>query len=97
VEHGFPGNRAGSVRVVGKRSRGTLTVQVLDDGAGLPEKFSVDNSDRLGLQIVRTLLEAELDASLELTGRGPSQPGTAVTLRVPVNRRERARGADGAG
>jgi two-component sensor histidine kinase len=89
VEHGFPGNRAGSVRVVGERSRGTLTVQVLDDGAGLPEKFSIDNSDRLGLQIVRTLVEAELDASLELAGRGPAQPGTAVTLRVPVNRRER--------
>jgi len=98
VEHGFPGNRGGSVRVVGKRSRGTLTVQILDDGAGLPEKFSVDNSDRLGLQIVRTLVEAELNASLELAGRGPSQPGTAVTLRVPVNRRERAREADdGAG
>jgi len=89
VEHGFPGTRGGSVRVSGERSRGTLTVQVLDDGAGLPEKFSVDNSDRLGLQIVRTLVEAELDATLELSGRGPAQPGTAVTLRIPANRRER--------
>ena len=63
----------------------------------MPEAFSVDRSDRLGLQIVRTLVEAELGASLELAGRGPDQPGTAVTLRVPVNRRERARGSEGSG
>ncbi len=89
VEHGFPGNRSGAVQVTGDRSRGVLSVRVLDDGAGLPDTFSLDNSDRLGLQIVRTLVEAELGATLELSGRGPMQPGTAVTLRVPMNRRER--------
>ncbi|MEO6501727.1 MAG: histidine kinase N-terminal domain-containing protein [Jatrophihabitantaceae bacterium] len=89
VEHGFAGNRSGSVHVIGDRARGVLTVQILDNGVGLPEKFSLDNSDRLGLQIVRTLVEAELDATLELTGRGPAQSGTAVTLRVPISRRER--------
>jgi len=89
VEHGFPGDRRGSVQVIGDRARGVLTVQILDDGAGLPERFSLDSSDRLGLQIVRTLVEAELNATLELTGRGSGQPGTAVTLRVPVSGRER--------
>jgi two-component sensor histidine kinase len=88
VEHGFPGTRFGTVRVVGNRDRGVLSVQILDDGAGLPERFSLDNSDRLGLQIVRTLVEAELDATLDLSGRGPEQPGTAVTLRIPLIRRE---------
>jgi two-component sensor histidine kinase/PAS domain-containing protein len=89
VEHGFAGNRRGSVEVVGDRARGVLTVQILDDGAGLPERFSLDNTDRLGLQIVRTLVEAELDATLEVSGRGPEQPGTAVILRIPLSRRER--------
>ncbi|HEX8303828.1 MAG TPA: histidine kinase N-terminal domain-containing protein [Jatrophihabitans sp.] len=89
VEHGFPGARSGSVQVIGGRARGVLTVQILDDGAGLPERFSLDNSDRLGLQIVRTLVEAELDATLDLSRRGPEQPGTAVTLRIPLSRRER--------
>ncbi|MDQ1720692.1 MAG: two-component system, sensor histidine kinase PdtaS [Pseudonocardiales bacterium] len=89
VEHGFAGNRCGSVEVMGERARGVLTVQILDDGAGLPERFSLDSSDRLGLQIVRTLVEAELDATLDITRRGSAQPGTAVTLRVPTSRRER--------
>ncbi len=89
VEHGFGDTGSGSVQVIGDRARGVLSVQILDDGVGLPEKFSLDDTDRLGLQIVRTLVEAELGATLELTGRGSEQPGTAVTLRIPLTRRER--------
>ena len=92
VEHGFPGSRSGRVQVAGSRARGVLTVEILDDGAGLPERFSLDNSDRLGLQIVRTLVNAELNATLDLRGRGSDQPGTAVTLRIPLTRREREAG-----
>ncbi|HEU5268366.1 MAG TPA: histidine kinase N-terminal domain-containing protein [Jatrophihabitans sp.] len=87
VEHGFPGDRAGGVRVTGKRERGVLTVQVIDDGAGLPERFSLGASDRLGLQIVQTLVGAELDATMELQRRtGADESGTAVTLRIPLRR-----------
>jgi len=87
VEHGFPGERAGGVQVTGKRERGVLTVQVIDDGAGLPERFSLGASDRLGLQIVQTLVGAELDATMALERRtGPGESGTAVTLRIPLRR-----------
>jgi two-component sensor histidine kinase len=90
VEHGFPEARTGSVVVSGNRDRGFLTVTIVDDGAGLPEKFSIERTDRLGLQIVQTLVNAELGASLELTRRQPDasgQPvsGTAATLRIPLN------------
>jgi two-component system, sensor histidine kinase PdtaS len=94
VEHGFPDNNSGSVQVSGNRARGVLAVQILDDGAGLPAGFSLDGSDRLGLQIVRTLVEAELDATLELSGRGAGQPGTVVTVRIPLSRRERVAGGE---
>jgi two-component sensor histidine kinase len=60
---------------------------VHDDGRGLPDGFSLEKSDRLGLQIVRTLVSAELDGSLGMhdvvTG------GTDVVLRVPIGRRSR--------
>jgi two-component sensor histidine kinase len=89
VEHGFPEPLTGSVEVSGRRERGTLTVKVSDDGAGLPDSFSVDRTDRLGLQIVRTLVGAELDASLNFDRRGPDQLGTVVTIRVPLSRKDR--------
>ena len=88
VEHGFPAESAGTVTVDGRRDRGALLVDIVDDGAGLPEKFSLDGSDRLGLQIVRTLVSAELDATLEISSR-PDQSGTAVKLRIPLRRPQR--------
>ncbi|MDQ2837549.1 MAG: PAS domain-containing sensor histidine kinase [Actinomycetota bacterium] len=93
IEHGFPDSRSGSVLVSGQRDRGILTVAIADDGAGLPAKFSLDGSDRLGLQIVRTLVDAELEASLDLARRGPAQAGTEVTLRIPLDRAGRGSAA----
>jgi two-component sensor histidine kinase len=90
VEHGYPDARTGTVEVIGSRDRGVLTVQILDDGAGLPANFSLDGSDRLGLQIVRTLVGAELDAKLELTRRVEvAGGGTAATVRIPLRRTQR--------
>jgi two-component sensor histidine kinase len=53
-----------------------------DDGRGLPPGFDVDESGRLGLQIVRTLVVGELAGTL---GVGPRPSGgTRVVLEVPV-------------
>ena len=64
-------------------------VTVTDDGAGLPVGFSMDGTDRLGLQIVRTLVAAELDATLDFRAREKGQPGTVVTIGVPLSRKDR--------
>src|SRR6478752_3419110 len=62
MEHAFhPGARHGCVTIRAERSARWLDVVVHDDGRGLPDGFSLDKSDRLGLQIVRTLVSAELD------------------------------------
>jgi two-component system, sensor histidine kinase PdtaS len=89
IEHGFPHSKSGSVVVSAARSRGTLSVIVTDDGAGLPPEFAIDRTDRLGLQIVRTLVDAELAASLELSRRSDGKNGTTATVQVPLSRRDR--------
>ena len=68
-----------------ERSARWLDVVVHDDGRGLPEGFSLENSDRLGLQIVRTLVSAELDGTLGM--QDAPDRGTDVVLRVPIGRR----------
>jgi two-component system, sensor histidine kinase PdtaS len=60
---------------------------VHDDGRGLPEGFNLEKSDSLGLQIVRTLVSAELDGTLGMSEA--SERGTDVVLRVPIGRRAR--------
>jgi len=54
-----------------------------DDGRGLPDGFDPALSGRLGLSIVRTLVESELGGLISL-GPRPGD-GTRVDLDVPLS------------
>src|SRR4051795_13005614 len=86
IEHAFPEERDGTVSVVAERIRGQLTVQIVDDGVGLTADFPVERGDRLGLQIVRTLVAAELNGTVEFE-RSADTGGTRATAVIPVGRR----------
>ena len=89
IEHAFdPGTREGCVTILAERSARWLDVVVRDDGRGVPDGFSLEKSDRLGLQIVTTLVSAEIDGTLDM--RNAPDGGTEVELRVPLGRRARA-------
>jgi two-component system, sensor histidine kinase PdtaS len=86
IEHAFDVHTTqGCVTIRAERSARWLDVVVHDDGRGLPDGFSLEKSDRLGLQIVRTLVSAELDGSLGM--HDVPTGGTDVVLRVPIGRR----------
>jgi two-component sensor histidine kinase len=81
VEHGYTDvARAGLVELAVERSAHALRVQVRDDGRGLPAGFDPNASDRLGLQIVRTLVETELGGRLTLGARPAG--GTVASVDV---------------
>jgi two-component sensor histidine kinase len=79
------------VSVVAARARGHLTVEIIDDGVGLSDDFTTDRSDRLGLQIVRTLVSAELNGDVEFR-KHPQTGGTCARVTMPVGRRARVGG-----
>lgn len=88
IEHAFDATeQAGAVTIRAERSARWLDVVVHDDGRGLPDGFSLEKTDSLGLQIVRTLVSAELDGTLSLDAAPGG--GTDVLLRVPIGRRGR--------
>jgi len=88
VEHGFPyddprwvnGAKAGKVVVSMTNDGRELVVRVADNGVGLPEGFSLDETPTLGLTIVRTLVTTELRGRLSVR----SENGTVAEMRVPV-------------
>ncbi|MDP9433675.1 MAG: sensor histidine kinase, partial [Actinomycetota bacterium] len=85
VEHAFAdatGPIPGRVEVRVDRRAEALDVVVADDGRGLPAGFDPADTARLGLQIVRTLVESELRGRLSLTA-GPDG-GTEARLAVPL-------------
>jgi two-component sensor histidine kinase len=91
IEHAFPDEREGVVSVQAQRRRGELTVTIVDNGIGLPDDFMSDRSDRLGLQIVRTLASAELSGTVEFR-RHDDNGGTDAVLVMPLGRRARVGG-----
>ncbi|MEX2291697.1 MAG: histidine kinase N-terminal domain-containing protein [Mycobacteriales bacterium] len=82
VEHAYPEPGEGLIVVAAAREPGALVVQVRDEGAGLPAGFDLSGSARLGLRIVRTLVEGELRGSLVVEPGTPQ--GTCAVLRVPL-------------
>jgi two-component sensor histidine kinase len=87
IEHAFPDGSGGAVAVRAERARGRLTVTVRDDGIGLPAEFGADRVDRLGLQIVRTLVSAELGGSVEFRRSADGSRGTAAVVVMSLGRR----------
>jgi two-component sensor histidine kinase len=85
LEHAFEPGSNGEVVLRADRSAGSLQVTVSDDGRGLPADFSLARAERLGLQIVRTLVGSELRGSLDLQRGQPC--GTVAVLRLPLTLR----------
>jgi two-component system, sensor histidine kinase PdtaS len=89
VEHGFKPGDGGEVVVHVERGHRELRVNVVDTGKGLPDDFDLLASDRLGLQIVRTLVAGELRGTIALRPR--PEGGTDAELVVPLVQVSRAR------
>ncbi|MCW2720501.1 MAG: signal transduction histidine kinase [Pseudonocardia sp.] len=85
LAHAFDPGTAGEVVVSAQRSAGVLDVVVADDGHGLPQGFDLAASDGLGLQIVRTLLDSELDSALQVRARPGG--GTEAVIRLSLRGR----------
>ncbi len=85
VEHAYAETVSGAVDVrVSRSAEGGLVVEVIDSGRGLPDGFSIDGSDRLGLAIARTLVESELGGQLTVAAREGG--GTVATIRISAAR-----------
>ena len=85
VEHAFGSDDARTVSVTVEMARrpDELRLRVTDDGVGLPGGFAVERDAKLGLQIVRTLVESELSGTIGLSGGGK---GTQVEVVIPITR-----------
>jgi two-component sensor histidine kinase len=85
VEHAYGPGTEGDVVISAHRFRRQLHVTVTDAGLGLPDDFDLETSERLGLQIVRTLATGELRGSIELRRR--AEGGTEAVMVVPLSKR----------
>lgn len=80
IEHGIGEREAGAVAVTMRTVGGEFVLTVRDDGAGMPEGFTLEDSANLGLAIVRTIVEDDLRGTLTFS----TARGTIVTVKFPL-------------
>jgi PAS domain S-box-containing protein len=83
-KHAFSGRRSGLVEISSSVKGDQIRFVVRDNGVGLPTGFNIEKSNRLGLKLMRTLVEQQLRGSVTIT----SIAGTEVVIEFPINQGE---------
>jgi PAS domain S-box-containing protein len=82
LKHAFPGQTRGEIKIdLADEPDDQVVLTVSDDGIGIPDTFSIDESATLGLQLV-TLLAEQLGARMTIHKSKP----TRFELRFPISR-----------
>ena len=80
LKYAFPEDREGKISVSMKKLDNELKLTVMDDGVGMPIDYDWKNSKSLGLKLVRTLVENQLDGSIDME----SKHGTKFTIKFNI-------------
>ncbi|MCB0053318.1 MAG: ATP-binding protein, partial [Caldilinea sp.] len=90
VEHGLKDRPRGTIRILLEEADDTVSLQVEDDGQGLPADFDVEHHpSSLGLQIVHTLVTDDLKGRLameSIVDASEAEPvirGTRAVVTLP--------------
>jgi PAS domain S-box-containing protein len=67
AKHAFKGNGQGELTLSLQQESEELVLRVRDNGPGLPVEFSTDTHSHVGLDVVRTLAERDLNGCFSLT------------------------------
>lgn len=79
LKHAFPPGKKGEIHIIIRvAAPGMLTLEVRDNGVGLPPGIDTRETKSLGLQLV-TLLTQQLKGTLEMEGKN----GTTVSITFP--------------
>jgi len=79
LKHAFPNGREGQVRIGVRSQDHQCTLEVCDDGVGLPQGWKVDQTDTAGLRLVNMLVR-QVNGHIEVR----SPPGTCFAITFPV-------------
>ncbi len=80
LKYGFPEDKSGEVTVSTKKTDKAYELTVMDDGIGMPENLDWKNSSTLGLKLIQTLVENQLDGSIDME----SKNGTKFIIKFNI-------------
>ena len=78
IQHAFPGRDEGRIEVTGRLENGCLVLNMKDDGIGIPEQNEEFETQTLGMQLIKTLIE-QMDAEYTVDNSN----GCEVSITIP--------------
>ena len=89
LDHGFKNDSReienSRVDVLLSKDQDALMVEVSDNGVGLPEGFDIEKNSGLGLTIVRTFIQQELEGSINVVSNSETK-GVRFQIRLPSDK-----------
>ncbi|MDP2386974.1 MAG: histidine kinase dimerization/phosphoacceptor domain -containing protein [Bacteroidota bacterium] len=80
VKHGFKNRASGKIQIQGKQEEDFYLLTVTDNGEGMPENFSIDRTNSLGIRLMKGLAN-QIKSKISIQ----STPGNTVfSIRLPV-------------
>lgn len=83
MEHAFTGRKSGLIGLHVAEDADTWHLDFYDDGIGLPAGFEPQKTRSLGMSIVRTLIEGDLEGSVRWENDARAEHGTHVRIDLP--------------
>ncbi len=81
LEHGFEHRERGQIELVLTDGGDSVKLEICDDGEPLSAEFDFGNTTSLGLQIVRSLVQADLRGEIKLENQ--PERGVVATVMIP--------------
>lgn len=82
-KHAFPSREVGHIHICMAEDQNTISLEVRDDGVGLPETFNIEEVQSLGMNLIHTLVK-QLEGELDINGDDGS------TFRITFERSDKA-------
>ena len=79
IHHAFPGSKKGKITIALSSEQNNYELSVSDNGKGMPSGFLVEESESLGLKLVKMLTE-QLNGNLELNTKN----GTEYKIKFKI-------------
>lgn len=83
VEHAFKDREAGRITLAAKTAGGEIMFEFCDDGCGFDEKILPRKKNSLGTEIIKTLVESELEGTFCLSGEPGVGARAKITMPIP--------------
>ena len=79
-KYAFPDNQAGEIIISLQKKEDQIELEYTDNGIGIPKDFDWHKAKSMGMKLVKTLVENQLDGSLDME----SHNGTKFTIKFDI-------------